>query len=85
MTSPTITVELLEKRAEEIGQQNSGWYLDWTPGIPGHQLINREWHPADLDSLLDGVDDDHREMLLRDYSAQLFAIAVKSAHEAESV
>jgi hypothetical protein len=82
MTSPTITVELLEKRAAEIGSENSAWYRDWPASIPGHQMINREWHPADLSALLDGIDDDHRDMLLRDYSAQLFAIAVKAAHEA---
>jgi hypothetical protein len=83
MSTPAyITVELLEKRAAEIGAENSEWYRDWPAGVPGHQLINREWHPVDLDTLFDGVDDDLRGLRLRNYSAQLFAIAVKAAHEA---
>jgi len=85
MASPTITVELLEKRAAEIGENNPEWYCDWPAGVPGGQLINREWHPDDLESLLDGVDEDHRDMLLHDYSAQLFEIAVTAAHAANSV
>lgn len=85
MTSPTITVELLAKRAAEIGAENSEWYCDWPADVPGCQLINREWHPADLESLLEGVDEDRRDMLLHDYSRQLFEIAVEAAHSANSV
>jgi hypothetical protein len=79
----TITLDLLESRAREIGQSSPEYYTAWPRTWDLTQLINREWQPEDMETLLVGVDSDHRDMVLSDYSGQLFAIAVVAAHEIE--
>jgi hypothetical protein len=81
MTTPTITLDLLESRASAIGQSSPEYYTSWPRTWDLTRLINRAWQPGDMDTLLDGVDADHRDMVLSDYSGQLFAIAVVAAHE----
>jgi len=77
----TIDLATLEARAKEIGEASPEYYTAWPRTYALNDLINREWIPADMDALLEGVDDEHRDMVLHDYSGQLFAIAVVAAHD----
>jgi hypothetical protein len=76
-----IDLSILESRAANIGEASPEYYTAWPRTYALNQLINREWIPADLEYLLEGVDDEHRDMVLHDYSGQLFAIAVVTAHD----
>lgn len=83
--SSTITIEVLEQRAAAIGAEHHRYFRAWPDTSVLRDLVNREWQPEHMTDLLDGVDADHRDMVVNDYSGQLFAIAVQTAHKTVEV
>lgn len=76
-----MDLQTLETRARDLGTDCAEYFLAWPRTYDLTKLVNREWQPEHLSYLMEGVDADHRDMVLHDYSGQLFAIAVVAAHD----
>lgn len=72
----SITLDILETRAQEIGRESPEYFSMWF-----ENLDNREWEPAQKDYLYKDVDADHLDMVIHDYDRQLFILAVIAAKE----